>query len=135
MNEEQTKRLAEAAESLLQACGALDDARDAVGDRRFDSETDRDRSAAATQMANRLDTAGRRIEEAIHKGTIASAALARAGAYQRYRDAIAAAREGRALGRSSLEQDGSANKRAAGEQAAARLADALATAASIVFAD
>jgi len=133
MNEEQTKRLAEAAESLLQATTALDDARDAVNDRRFDSETERDRTTAATQMANRLENAGKRIDDAIHKGTIAAAALARPGAFQRYKDGAAAVQEGRGLGRAAPEQDGAANKRASGQQALARLEQALATAATIVF--
>ncbi len=133
MNEEQSKRLAEAAESLMQATSALDDARDAVNDRRFESETERDRAAAATQMSNRLDSAGKRIDDAIHKGTVAAAALARPGAYQRYKDGVAAVQEGRALGRAALEQDGAANKRASGQQALARLEQALATAAVIVF--
>jgi hypothetical protein len=133
MNEEQTKRLAEAAESLLQAASAVEDARDAVNDRRFDSEADRDRSAAATQMANRIDSAAKRLDDAIHKGTVASAALARPGAYQRYREAAAAAREGRVIGRASQDQDGSSNKRESGQRAVERLDAALATAAVIVF--
>jgi hypothetical protein len=133
MNEEQSKRLSDAAESLLQASDALDEARDAVNDKRFESEAERDRAAAASQMANRLDSAGKRIEDAIHKGTVAAAALARAGGYVRYREAIAAAREGRSLSKSAPEQDGSANKRAAGLEALTKLEAALAGAAAIVF--
>jgi hypothetical protein len=133
MNEEQSKRLSDAAESLLQASDALDDARDAVNDRRFESETERDRSTAASQMANRLDSAGKRMEDAIRKATVAAAALARPGAFARYREGITATREGRSLGRGAVEQDGSANKRAAGQEALTRLEAALAIAAVLVF--
>jgi TonB family protein len=95
MNEEQSKRLSEAAESILQASEALEEARDAIGDRRFESDQERDRSAAAQQMTSRLDNAGKRIEDAVRKGTVAAAAGLRPGAFARYREAWTAVREGR----------------------------------------
>lgn len=133
MNEEQSKRLAEAADSLLQATDSLEDARDVVNDKRFDSDSDRDRSAAAIQMANKLDSAGKRIEEALRKATVAAAALARNGAYARYVEGVHAAREGRALARRSSDQDGSDNKRAAGQEALGKLEAALQIAAHLTF--
>lgn len=133
MNDEQSKRLSEAADALIQAGDALEEARATLSDARFDSQVERDRIAAASQMSSKLDAAGKRIDDAVRKGTIAAAALARAGAYQRYRDATAAIREGRALARISSEQDGSANKRAKGEESLARLDAGLTSAAVIVF--
>lgn len=133
MNEEQSKRLAEAAESLLQASDALEDARDTINDKRFDADGERDRSAAAMQMANKLDNAGKRLEDAIRKGTVAAAALAREGAYSRYQEAIAAAREGRKMSRGAPEQDGSMSKRTMGQEALQRLESALDIASQIIF--
>ncbi|MCC6385892.1 MAG: hypothetical protein IT302_00765 [Dehalococcoidia bacterium] len=135
MNEEQSKRLSEAAESILQASEALEEARDAMNDRRFESEQERDRAAAAQQMASRLDNAGKRIEESVRKGTVAAAASLRAGAFARYREAWTAVREGRALAKTAADQDGSANKKARGQEALSRLEDALDGAAAIVFGD
>ncbi len=135
MNEEQSKRLSEAAESILQASEALEEARDAIGDRRFESDQDRDRSAAAQQMTSRLDNAGKRIEDAVRKGTVAAAAGLRPGAFARYREAWTAVREGRGLARTAADQDGSANKKLRGQEALARLEDALEGAATIVFGD
>ncbi|MBI2764492.1 MAG: hypothetical protein HYX53_01130 [Chloroflexi bacterium] len=133
MNDEQSKRLADAADAVIAATEALDEARDALADKRFDGEQERDRVAAGQQLSSKLDNAGKRIEESIRKGTIAAAAIGRTGAYQRYRDAWAAVREGRALGRSAADQDGAANKRARGQEAADKLDTALTGAAFIVF--
>ncbi|HEY4668824.1 MAG TPA: hypothetical protein VIH05_03515 [Tepidiformaceae bacterium] len=133
MNEEQSKRLAEAAEAVLQAADALDDAGNAITDRRFESEQERDRLQAAQQMASKIDSAGKRVEDALRRGTIAAAALGRPGAYLRYREATAAARDGRAMGRLAADLDGTANKRAKGEEALVRLDTALAAAAIIIF--
>jgi hypothetical protein len=133
MNDEQSKRLSEAADAVIQAADALEEAREALTDRRFESEQERERMQAAQQMASRLDNAARRIEDAVRRGTIAAAALGGQGAYVRYREAIAAAREGRALGRSATDQDGSAARRAMGQEAFARLEAALTAAAAIVF--
>jgi len=135
MNDEQSKRLSEAADAVLQAADALEEARDAVNDRRFDSEQERDRMQAAQQMTGKIDNAAKRIEDAVRRGTIAGAALGRAGAYARYREATAAAREGRTLGKAAADQDGSANKRAKGSEAIARLEAALNLSAAIVFGD
>jgi hypothetical protein len=133
MNDEQSKRLGDAADAVLQAADAIDEARDAVADRRFDGDLERDRISASQQMAAKIENAAKRVEDAIRKGTIASAANGRAGAWARYRDALVAAREGRALGKAALDQDGSANKRARGEEALAKLDAALGSAAVIVF--
>lgn len=133
MNDEQSKRLSDAADAVIAASDALDDAREALNDARFDSQAERDRLSASTQMTSKLDNAGKRIEDAIRKGTVAAAALARGGAYNRYRESTMAAREGRALAKSALDQDGTANKRAKGQEALASLESALASAAVIVF--
>jgi len=133
MNDEQSKRLSDAADAVIQANDALEEARDAINDKRFDSEQERDRLSAAQQMASKLDNAGKRIDDAVRKGAIASATLARPGAYARFKDATAAAREGRALGKSANDVDGTANKRARGQESLERLDAALAAAAIIVF--
>jgi len=133
MNEEQSKRLAEAADAVLQAADALEEAGNAIADRRFDNEQERDRLQAAQQMASKIDSAGKRVEDALRRGAIAAAALGRAGAYARYREATLAAREGRAMGKAAADLDGTANKRARGEEAIVRLDAALAAAAVIVF--
>jgi hypothetical protein len=135
MNDEQSKRLSEAADAVIQASEALEDARESLNDKRFDGDVERDRIAAGQQVASKLDAAGKKIEDAIRRGTIAAAALARAGAYAKYREATAAAREGRALARSAAEQDGAANKRARGQEALTKLEAALASAATNVFGD
>lgn len=113
MNEEQSKRLSDAADAVLSANDALEEARDSLRDSRFESEQERERAQAALQMANRLDAAGKKVEEAVRKGTIASAALGRDGAFGRYRAATGAAREGRGLAKSAPNQDGTAAKRGA----------------------
>ncbi len=133
MNDEQSKRLSDAADAVIQASDALDEAREALGDRRFDSELERERLQAAQQMTGKIDAAAKRIEEAVRKGTIASAALDRRGAYARYREAMGAVRSGRSTGKAAGEQDGSVNKRAKGTEAVALLEAALAAAAVIVF--
>ena len=133
MNDEQSKRLSDAADSLVQAWEALDEANDTFGDRRFDSEQEHERMVAGQQMASRLDGAGKRIEEAVRKATIAAAATGRPGAWLRYQESIAAAREGRQLGKSATEADGSAAKRARGQEAWERLSAALEGAAALVF--
>lgn len=133
MNEEQSKRLADAADAVLQAADALEDAANAVADRRFESEQERERLQAAQQMTGKIDAAGKRVEDALRKGAVAAAALGRPGAYLRYREATAAAREGRTMGRTAVELDGTANKRARADEALQRLDAALAAAAVIVF--
>jgi hypothetical protein len=133
MNDEQSKRLSDAADAVIQASAAVDEIHDSLTDPRFDSTVERERVSAAQQMANKLDSTGKRIEDAIRKATIAAAALANQGAYTRFREATAAVREGRALARAIPEQDGTANKRAKGQEALTRLEAALASAAAIVF--
>jgi hypothetical protein len=133
MNDEQSKRLSDAADALIQASDALDDARDAMNDPRFDSTVERERLSAGQQMSSKLDNAGKRIDDAVRRGTIAAAALARAGAYQRYRESTTAVREGRALARMANDQDGTTAKRAKAQEGLERLEAALTSAAVIVF--
>jgi len=133
MNDEQSKRLSDAADAVIQASDALDEAREALGDKRFDSDLERERLQAAQQMTGKIDAAAKRIEEAVRKGTIAAAALDRGGGYVRYREAIGAVRSGRTTGKAAGDQDGSVNKRARGTEAVATLDAALSSAAAIVF--
>jgi hypothetical protein len=133
MNDEQSKRLAEAADTIIQANESLEEAREAVHDRRFESENERERMTAGTQMMTRLDSAGKRVEDAIRKATMAAAACGRAQTYQRFRAASSDAKGGRALARSVPGVDGAINKRSRGEEALARLETALASAATIAF--
>lgn len=135
MNEEQSKRLAEAADALLNATDALDEAREALGDRRFDSEVERDRTQAIQQVSNRLDNAGKRVEDSLRKSVIAAATLGREGSYDRYRIANSASREGRMLAKTAGDQDGTAARRQRAEESLSRLDIALATAASLLFGD
>ncbi len=133
MNDEQSKRLSDAADAVVSASEALDEAREALADRRFDSDLERERMQAAQQMTSKIDSAAKRIDEAVRKGTIAAAALARTGAYARYREAIDAVKSGRAAGKAAGEQDGTVNKRAKGTEAVSLLDAALGHAAAIVF--
>lgn len=135
MNDEQSKRLSEAADAVIQASDAIDDARDSLADKRFDSELERERIQAGQQIANKLDAAGKKIEDAVRRGTVAAASLGRPGAYAKFLEAKTAAREGRALGKSATDQDGAANKRARGQESIDRLDAALRAAAAIVFGD
>ena len=135
MNEEQAKRLADAADAILQAGDALDEAREAIADKRFDGDIERDRIAAAQQMTAKLDAASKKIQDALRKSAIAAAAASRAGAYVRYRAALTATREGRVLARTAGDQEGTANKRARGEEAASKFDEAINAAAALTFAD
>ena len=133
MNDEQSKRLSDAADALIQAADALGDARESLGDRRFDSDVERERTAATQQMSSRLDQAGKRIEDALRKAVVASAASGRGGAWNAYREATMAVREGRSLARGASDADGSAQKRARGEEAWTRLNESLEATASLIF--
>jgi len=135
MNEEQSKRLADAAEAILNATDALDEAREALGDRRFDSEQERERTQAIQQVSNRLDNAGKRVEDSLRKAVVAAATLGREGSYERYRSASAASREGRMLAKTATDQDGTLARRQRAEEALSRLDLALATAAALLFGD
>jgi|GEM_PF-1290994 len=133
MNDEQSKRIAEAAEAIVQATEALEDAREVLQDRRFESDVERERQAASGLLASRVDSAARRIEDAVRKSAVAAAAAARPGAYERYKEAIAAAGKGRSLGKTITDQDGSPAKRARAEEAIGQLSLALDIAAGLVF--
>lgn len=133
MNEEQSKRLSDAANAVITAADALQDARDSLGDKRFGSEQERERLQAAQQTANRIDQAGKRVDEALRKAAVAALALLREGAYEHYLEAAAVAREARAMARSAPDQDGTAAKRERAEQALASLEAVLRTAAGFAF--
>ena len=133
MNDEQSKRVADAADAVISATDSLDEVREALADKRFDSEQERERTQAVQQVASKLDNAGKKIDEALRKGTVASAALDRKGVFPRFRQASQAVREGRSLARTAADQDGTAAKRQRAEEALAKLDAAVVTAASIVF--
>ncbi|HET7738817.1 MAG TPA: hypothetical protein VFK32_09610 [Tepidiformaceae bacterium] len=133
MNEEQSKRLADAAEAVISAADALEDARAALDDAKFNSEQERERMQAAQQAASRLDSAGKKLEDALRKGAVASVSAGRLGMFARYQGAAAAAREARATAKASTEQDGTQAKRSKGQEALAQLDMALVTAAALVF--
>lgn len=133
MNDEQSKRLAEAAEAVLRATDALDEARAALEDRRFDSDQERMRLQAAQQVVSRLDAAGKRIDEGLRKAAVACAALGRDGAYGRFREARATLQQGQTAASTVMNEDGTAAKRARAEAALALLESAAAGAAALVF--
>lgn len=133
MNEEQSKRIAEAAEAVVQAADALAEAREDANDKRFESEVERERTAAAQALAREVDAAGKRMEDAVRKATVAAAVAHRSNTYLRFKEAAQAARDGRRLARTITDQDGSAARRARGDEALARLEEALEIAASFVF--
>ena len=91
--------------------------------------------AAVQQVSAKIENAGKKVEDAIRRGTVASAANGRAGAWGRYREALAAARYGRFLGRTTLDQDGVTNKRTRSQEAIGYLDSAVGSAAIIVFGD
>lgn len=133
MNDEQSKRLSDAADALIQASDALEEARETLNDRRFDSEQERDRTQAAQQMTGKLDSAGKKVDDAVRKSTVAAAAMGKAGTFKTYKAADVAVRDGRGLARRSGDQDGTAAKKTMGAEALARLEAALESAAGIVF--
>lgn len=133
MNEDQSKRLAEAADSVLNAADALEEAREALNDRRFESEQDRERTQAVQHVVNRLDGAARRIDDALRKAIVAAATLDREGLYDRYRSGSAAVREARNLARTAPDQEGAAARRERAGESLARLDAAMTTAAGVVF--
>ncbi len=135
MNDEQSKRLSEATDALILANDALKDARDACNDARFERDTDRERLAAAQQMGSKVDAAAKRLEEAVRRSTVAAAANGRAGAWPRYQEAVAKAREGRAKAKSVPESDGVPARRTAATEGVALMEAALAQAAAIVFSE
>jgi hypothetical protein len=133
VNEEQSKRLAEAAEAIMLAREALDEATDALDDRRFESENERERSMAAGQLGNRADAAAKRLDDAIRRATSAAAATGSPGAFERYTTARAAVREGRALAKPSSEQDSPGERRSRIREAVGAFERAFTTTARGVF--
>jgi hypothetical protein len=133
MNDEQSKRVAEAAEALIQANDSLEEARDALRADRFERDSERERANAAQQLTSRIDAAGRRVEEALRRAAISSAALGRSGAWAPYRSAVGGVREARASVRGPADPSEVDARRAAGELAVARLDEGLSVAAGMVF--
>jgi hypothetical protein len=134
MNEEQARRRAEATEAIILAADVLDDAREAVNDSRSSRELERDRMSAAQQMASRIETAGKRIEDALRKACVAAAVNGRADAWSTFRVAQASVREARAKAKAAPDADGAGAKQNSGREAVERLAAAIETAAALVFA-
>ena len=135
MNDEQSKRLAEAADAVLQANEALSEASESMNDPRLESGQDRERSRAAQQLASRLDNAAKRIEDGLRRGALAAATLGTPGAFARYREAVAAARAAREAARAIPDADGTAQKREAADAAMQQLTTALEGATALVFAE
>ena len=135
MNDEQSKRLAEAAEAVLRASDALDEVRAALADKRFESDQERMRLQAAQQVVSRLDAAGKRVDDGLRKAAVACAALGRDGAYARFREARGTLQQGQTAASSVMNEDGIAAKRAKAEEALGLLESAVAGAASLVFGD
>lgn len=135
MNDEQSKRLAEAADAVLLANEALSEASESMHDPRLESGQDRERSRAAQQLASRLDNAAKRIEDSLRRGALAAATLGTPGAFARYREAVAAARGAREAARIIPDADGTAQKREAADAAMQQLTTALEGAIALVFAE
>jgi hypothetical protein len=133
MNDEQSKRLSDAADALIQASDALEESRETMNDRRFESEQERERTQAAQQMASKLDAAGKKVDDAVRKCTVAAAATGRPGTFAAYKAADAAIREGRGLARRAGDQDGTQAKKAMATEAMTKIEGALDNAATIVF--
>ena len=133
MNEEQSKRLADAADAVLQSAEAVAEAVAALDDPRFNGEQERDRSQAAQQAASRLDNAAKKVQDALRKGAIAAASTAHVGTYQSYQRGAAAALISREDAKSIANEDGSANKQAKAQQSLESLETALAAAVGLVF--
>lgn len=135
MNEEQSKRLADAAEAVISAADALEEARAALDDAKFNSDQERDRTQAIQQATSRLDTARKKLEDALRKGAVASVAAGRQGMFARYQGASAAVREARTTAKNAAEQDGTQAKRTMALEALGQLETALNTSAALVFGD
>jgi hypothetical protein len=133
VNDEQSKRLSDAADALIQASDALEEARETMNDRRFESDQERDRTQAVQQMTGKLDGAAKKVDDAVRKCTLAAAASGKPGTFNAYKAAGVAVREGRSLARRSGDQDGTAAKKAMATEALARIDGALEAAAGIVF--
>jgi len=133
MNEGQSKRVADAADAVLQSAEAVAEATAALADPKFSSEQERDRSQAAQQAASKLDNAGKRIQEALKKGAIAAASNGQPGTYGAYQAGAAAAGASRDDAKAIANEDGSANKQAKATQSMEGLEVALAAAVGLVF--
>ena len=133
MNDEQSRRLAEAADAIIGAGEAIEEARASTDDSAFGKELERERAAAAQRMASRIEAAARKTEDALRKATVAAATVETPNAWSAYRDAVTAIRAARTAARSAPDADGSANRRDMGGQAVERLTHALTAAAAMTF--
>ncbi len=133
MNEEQSKRLADAADAVIQSAEAAAEAAEALEDPRFASEQERDRTQAAQQVASKLENAGKKVHDALRKGAVAAAASGRAGVYEAYQAGAAAASTSRDEAKAIGNEDGSANKQAKAQQSRESLETALNAAVKLVF--
>jgi hypothetical protein len=133
VNDEQSKRLSDAADALIQASDALEEARETMADRRFESEQERERTQAVQQMTSKLDAAGKKVDDAVRKCTMAAAATGRPGTFAAYKAADLAVRDGRSLARRAGDQDGTQAKKSMASEAMVKIEGALNSAAAIVF--
>ncbi len=133
MNDEQSRRLAEAADAIIAASDALEEARVSTDDGTFAKEFERERLAAAQRMAARVEVAARKTEEAVRRATIAGAATAAPGGWPQHIEAVTAVRRAKAAVKSVPDADGSVARRDLGLQAIESLNQALALAAVLVF--
>jgi hypothetical protein len=79
--EEADKRLVEAADSVMTANEALTEARNTVGDTRFASEREQERTQAFQAAQKAADNTVKRLEESLKKATIAAALKGTPGAF------------------------------------------------------
>ncbi len=133
MNEEQSKRLAEAADAVLQSAEAVEEASAALSDPRFESDQERDRTQAAQQAASKLENAAKRTQDALRKAAVAAASSAQVGVYEIYQGGATAAAASRDAAKGISNEDGSANKQARAQQSMESLRTALAAAVGLVF--
>jgi hypothetical protein len=133
MNEEQTKRLAEAAEAFWQASELLMEAAEATCDARFEKDAERERIAAGQLMLSKLDNASKRIEDALKKSVVAAAACGRPGAWDLAREGLDELRAARRITGEARDTDGSGNKRDKARVAVASLTNAMQAMQQLVF--
>ncbi|MFN0095725.1 MAG: hypothetical protein ACKVVT_13230 [Dehalococcoidia bacterium] len=133
MNDEQTKRLADAADAFWQARELLAEAVEATCAAGFDG-AERERVSAGQVMLNRLEAAIKRNDDALKKAAIAAAACGRPGAWDRIKAGIEQLRSARKAAGEARDADGSLNKREKAKQAISALEEALDAMQQLVFA-
>lgn len=133
MNEEQARRLAQAAEAFVEALAALAEARAASFANDLEASLERVRQQAARRAATALEQAARRLEEAATRTAVALAALRLAGAFAAVRRTLETAREVRARSRTIPDADGGAARRSAAQAALEELERASEELARLLF--